>query len=212
MQKTRFLTGFFLVIGSFGFSSTAAMADQIFAKIQVGDKWVYQETDNITKSSIRTDTVVVTDITNKTATIVIRFSDGDYGIGLYDYNGNVMQNGSAHYNPNDGSGIPEDAKLGTTWKQQYAWRNPEKNQGGKGESDGSCEMNEQVTVPAAKFDTLKCIVKTTFQAGSGGVKEVDITNWYSPQTLLPLKREIVVKRRGLLVSDVTQELIEYHLN
>ena len=213
-MKAQLATLSISIISIFVATSQATLAeDAAPAKIAVGDKWVYQETDNITKSPTRTITWVVTETADKTYTITANTSKDQHNVDLYDYNGNGVEYNDVTYAPNDGTGLPPGAKPGTTWKQSYTWRNSQKGNGGKARADGKCDSNEQVTTPAGTFDTLKCTVTLDIGATTGGVKEREIvqTSWYSPKTLRPVQREVVNKEHGHLASDVTQQLTEYHL-
>lgn len=194
---------------------TAFGEDTDAPKIKTGDKWIYQETDSITNTPTSRLIWVVTEALDKTYSVNVEASNGNSIVDVYDYKQNGIQFGQFSYTPNDGTGVPANAMPGASWKHSFTWRDTDKGQGGRSETDGRCRTKESVTVAAGTFDdALKCItIIRSHAANEGPVNwETTITSWYSPKTIQWIKRLTEVRNHGHLATSKMQELIEYHVN
>jgi len=198
------------LLGCSGF----AYAEDVMPKIQVGDHWTYQDTDDIAGTPRAKLTMTVTESADKNFTVRVSGPNGGSGyLIVFDSDLNALEQGPTKFTPNDGRGAPHDAKAGSTWKTNYTWKDTVKGGGGKGQAEGKCMSNEQMTTPAGTFDTLKCYVAIKVKPPGGGptVAESDITTWFAPKTLRWAKRSFVMKMNGHVSESYSHELVEYEL-
>jgi len=183
-------------------------------KIAAGQTWTYQNTDLITKAPSDQTVWTITEANDKTYTIKATFPNGSSALDVYDLNSNGIQYNAFKYSPNDGSGMPDGAKPGTTWKRSFTWRNSDKGNGGKADANGKCIDNEKITVAAGDFDTLKCTVTLQYRASNAGpvIFQDEITVWYAPEVLRYARREYVEKVRGQISLHKLEELSDYDLS
>jgi hypothetical protein len=103
--------------------------------------------------------MTVTETTDKELTLRVASPNGKSGyLIIFDNDWNAKQQAQTKYTPSDGRGAPQEAKIGTAWNTNFTWQNLDKGGGGKGQANGKCLGNEQVTTQAGTFDTLKCVV------------------------------------------------------
>ncbi len=189
-------------------------ADDVPAKIQIGDQWTYDETNDITGAPNGRLLMTVTETGDKDFTVHIGSpnNNGGYLI-IFDYDWNAKEQAQTKMTPHDGRGAPHDAKVGTSWNTNFTWKDMNKGGGGKGQATGKCVSDEKLEVQAGTFDTLKCVTVIKIKPPGGGpaVTETEITTWFAPQTLRWARRKFVTRERGHVSESRTHELIAYEL-
>ena len=201
----------------FSTPSVAAFAESEASnstKLAVGDQWTYQETNDLTGTATSMLTITVTEVASKDFTVRVSAPNTNASyIMVFDDDWNARVQDQAKFNPHDGTGIPHDPKIGTTWRTLFSWQDLAKGMDGKGTATGQCTRNESVTTQIGTFATLKCVVTVRAKSRNGGpvVREDEITTWYAPTTRRWAKREFTTKIRGRVSEKRTQEIVSFDL-
>jgi hypothetical protein len=180
--------------------------------VHVGDLWVYDQTDDLTKTPINTYTSMVTDVSPKeiTTSIIIRGNSGRAFV-VFDHDWNRIVLNDIRFTPNDGQGIHAPLAVGKEWRSDYTSKNAQNGVAMKGSSLSKVVAQETVTTAAGTFDTFKIDrqLKEYNVADPSRFLDTEMFMWFSPQIDHWIRRSFVGKVESRVRSASTDELIKY---
>jgi len=188
------------------------MAPVKMAEVAVGDHWTYEVRDEITGAVVRTQKVIVTDISgSQVATRLDVTETGRSGSMVFDKSWNVLRDGPNRYSPNSGTGVQSPLKRDAQWKIMADEVNGNNGNVWKIAVNSRVTGQESVTTKAGTFQTYT--IETTQAVRSTkdptANTQVSIRTWFSPAVNHWVRLTIVRRERGLTVRNETVELIEY---
>ncbi len=196
-------------------SGTPAAAETAPANVQQpvpGDHWTYDVTDDISGTLKSTRTTMITDVSKDE--ITVRFSvagNGNSGNIIYDRLWDVVRDGPFKCTPNDGTGIRLPLTVGAQWKFAADVANERNGLTFKRTGSSKVVGRETVTTKAGTFDAF--VIETEFTGRN--VQDPTLINqtswrtWFSSEVDHWVKRNILYRQRGHVVSKETVELTQY---
>jgi hypothetical protein len=177
-----------------------------------GDRWTYDVTDEISGKLKLTRTEMITDVSKDE--ITVRFNvagtDGSSNVN-YDRSWNIVRSGPFKYTPNDGTGVQLPLTLGAQWKFAIDVVNSGNGMSFKRVGSSKVVGHESVTTKAGTFDTF--VIETDFTGRN--VQDPTLLNqaswrtWFDPDIGHWVKRSILQRQRGHIISRDTVELTQY---
>jgi len=179
-------------------------------ELKAGDSWTYTLTSNVSRRVALVAQLSVTAVSPDGFTVEGMRLDtaAPVEVSFWDSQWNRMH---GQYVPTKKNfEFPLD--VGKRWAMEYTRATTD----GRGviSFDGEATVSgwEQVTVKAGTFDTLRIETRTKWQIAGNGATGQDLeTYWYAPKAKRLVKYTFrVLNASSAIVSDLTQELDEYH--
>lgn len=174
-----------------------------------GDRWTYEVTDEISGQLKLTRTDMITEVTKDD--IAVRFDVADTGRSgnvVYDRSWDVVRTGTFKYTPNDGTGIRLPLTVGEQWKFVIDVANTRNGSTFKRTGVSKVLGRESVVTKAGTFDAF--VIETDFTGRN--IQDPTLVNqttwrtWFDPAIDHWVKRSIMVRQRGHVVSSDTAVL------
>jgi hypothetical protein len=176
-----------------------------------GDHWTYEVKDEISGTVKATRTDMVTDVSKNEIAVRFDFAGAGSQNVIYDRLWNIKRSGAFNYIPNDGGGIRVPLTVGAQWKFAADIANATNGQTFKRAGTSRVVRQESIKTKAGTFDTF--VIETDYTGKS--VQDPTLTNqdswltWYDPDLDHFVKRNLVVRQRGHVISNNTVELTGY---
>jgi hypothetical protein len=180
--------------------------------LQVGDHWTYELRDDVSGDVKSTLTNTVTDVSPSQINIRLgKLGTSNTGYQTYDHSWNLMDNGSWHNRPNDGTGIQLPLAVGKTWSFKSTDLNNTAGVSWKRSGTSKVVAQESVTTPAGTFDTFKIETSIQVQNTNDPTKKIQTVqqSWYAPSIDHWVKRSSVSRSATRVIDKNTTELVEY---
>jgi hypothetical protein len=180
--------------------------------LQVGDHWTYELRDDVSGDVKSTLTNTVTDVSPSQINIRLgKLGTSNTGYQTYDHSWNLMDNGSWHNRPNDGTGIQLPLAVGKTWSFKSTDLNNTAGVSWKRSGTSKVVAQESVTTPAGTFDTFKIETSIQVQNTNDPTKKIQTVqqSWYAPSIDHWVKRSSVSRSATRVIDKSTTELVEY---
>lgn len=179
---------------------------------QPGDFWTYEVHDEISGKVSAVRKNIVTEVTPRDISVRFTVEGKDtQGLNVYDRSWNLKENAPWKYQPHDGSGIHTPLKVGDSWKFENDDVNPGNANIWKRTGRSKVVGQESITTKAGTFDTFK-IETTMFRRSTNDpTRKMEITGltWYAPAIDHWVKRTLVARGNGHLLTNNVIELVEY---
>jgi hypothetical protein len=197
-------------------AGTAAAAETAPATVPQptpGDRWTYDVTDDISGKLQLTRTDMITDVSKDA--ITVRFDvagTGGSGTIVYDRAWDIVRADLFKYSPNDGTGVHLPLTVGAQWKFAIDVANTRNGATFRRTGNSKVVGQENITTKAGTFDTF--VVETDFTGHN--VQDPTLVNqtswrtWFAPGIDHWVKRTILARQRGHVVSKSTVELTKYN--
>jgi len=178
----------------------------------LGDRWTYAVKDEISGALKSTRTDMITDVSKDEITVRYETAGtGSSGNIIYDRSWDIVRADPFKYAPNDGTGIQRPLTLGAQWKFAIDVVNSANGMTFKRGGSSKVVGRESVTTKAGTFDAF--VIETDFTGKN--VQDPTLVNqtswrtWFDPAIDHWVKRSIVQRQRGHVVSRDTVELTQY---
>jgi hypothetical protein len=198
--------------GQAGTSTAAETAPANMQQLAPGDRWTYEVNDEISGALKLTRTDMITDLSKNEITVRVDVARTGHSENvIYDRLWNIVRSGPFKYTPNDGTGIRLPLTLGAQWKFAVDVVNTQNGMTFKRVGRSKVVGHESVTTKAGTFDTF--VIETDFTGrnvqDSTLVNQTSSRTWFDPYINHWVKRSIVQRQRGHIVSNDTVELTQY---
>jgi hypothetical protein len=177
-----------------------------------GDHWTYEVKDEISGTVTLTRTDTVTDVSKNEINMRVHAA-GANGSGdiIYDRSWDIVRSGPFKYAPNDGTGVQLPLAVGAKWKFSTDVVNTRYGTTFKRVGTSRVVRQESITTQAGTFDTF--VIETNFTGRSVQdrtlINQTSWLTWFAPDIDHWVKRSILLRRRGHVVTKNTVELTEY---
>lgn len=180
--------------------------------VQPGDRWVYEERDEITGTIRNTRTNVVTEVTP--TEIATRFTNAgkpEASLIVFDRSWNVILGGPWKHSPHDGTGIQMPLEVGKTWPIRSNEISSANGQSWKRSGTSKVVGPETLITKAGTFETFRIETSIVLQNAKDPTRKtaVAIQTWYAPTVNHWVKRKRTIRADNRLLADITSDLIEY---
>ena len=179
--------------------------------VQVGDRWVFDRTDEMTGYPKDTYTRIVTEVSDKEIVTNVFFrGNPTKTVMIFDRDWALVDNSSAKWKPNDGEGVRLPLAIGKSWRSEY----DEKTNAGanlRGSVVNKVTAQETLTTTAGTFETFKIeTLRTAWPVKDPTrVRETAFQTWYAPAIDRWVKRTVIVRMNKLVMSNETIEMTVY---
>jgi hypothetical protein len=199
--------------GQAGMPAAAETAPANMQPPTPGDRWTYDVKDEISGALKWTQTDMITDVSKDE--ITVRF---DYaGVSrppsnaIYDRLWDFVRLGPFKYTPHDGTGIRLPLTLGAQWSFAIDVVNTQNGMTFKRVGKSKVVGHESVTTEAGTFDTF--VIETDFTGRNVQdptlVNQISLRTWFDPDIDHWVKRSILSRQRGHIISRDMVELTHY---
>jgi hypothetical protein len=195
-----------------GTPAAATTAPAAMPKVAAGDRWTYDVTDDISGSVKWTRTDMITDVSKGEIAVRVDFDGGARVANIsYDGSWDIVRDDPFKYSPNDGTGIRQPLSVGAEWKFAIDVANSRNGLTFRRTGTSKVAGRESITTKAGTFDAF--VIETDFTGKN--VQDPTLINqtswrtWYDPDIDHWIKRTIVQRQRGHVVSKTTIELTKY---
>jgi hypothetical protein len=207
--------GTILLFGFVAFSPSVLTAQSpapADSPVQVGDRWTYDERDEITGLPTVTFTHTVTEVSP--AEFVMRVTtQGKTGssIRIYDHDWNLIDRGDRKYKPNNGAGIKPPLAVGKEWRSEYETRSTQSSFVAKNSLAAKVTAQETITTSAGTFETFKIESRRREVSGADPSKSAEYQNteWFAPQINYWVRRLLVTRLQKRITANTSEELISF---
>jgi hypothetical protein len=203
------LCGFVALSPSVLTAQSPAPAD---SPVQVGDRWTYDQRDEITGLPTTAFTHTVTEV-SPTEFVIRVTNQGKTGssIRIYDHDWNLIDRGNFKYKPNNGGGIKPPLAVGEEWRSEHESRSTQSSYAAKASVATKVTAQETITTPAGTFETFKIESQRREVSGADPSKssEFQNTEWYAPQVNYWVRRLIVTRIQKRITASLSEELISF---
>jgi hypothetical protein len=180
--------------------------------VQVGDRWTYDQRDEITGLPTVTFTHTVTEVSP--AEFVIRImTQGKTGssIRVYDHDWNLIDRGDFKFKPNNGGGIKPPLAVGKEWRSEAEVRSTQSNYVAKASVAAKVTAQETITTSAGTFETFKIESRRreVNSADPSKSSESQNTEWYAPKINYWVRRLLVTRLQKRITANLSEELISF---
>jgi hypothetical protein len=179
---------------------------------QVGDRWVFDRTDELTGDPKDTYTRTVTEVSAKQITthFIVSGSPG-YTIMTFDQDWNLVDNSSVRFKPNNGQGIRLPLAVGKSWRAEYDYRNISTGAGFRGSVTNKVTAQESVTTQAGGFDAFKIetFARDYSPANPAKLWEYQIVRWYAPAINYWVRETFVERFDKSVRVSTSSELVDF---
>jgi hypothetical protein len=180
--------------------------------IQVGDRWTFDQRDEITGLPQDTFTRAVTELSPNE--IVVRQSirgKTGFSVIVYDHNWNHIETSAIKFKPNDGQGIHPPLAVGKDWRSEFESRNTQTGSSFKVTVMSKIVAQETLMVPAGMYETFKIEtrVRELNTANPSRFTEFENVDWYAPLINYWVRRMSVTKIQKRITESVSVELVDF---
>ncbi|MCK1388258.1 DUF3108 domain-containing protein [Bradyrhizobium sp. 21] len=177
-----------------------------------GDFWTYEVQDEISGKISAVRKNVVTEVTPRDISVRFTIEGKDtQGLNVYDRSWNLKENAPWKYQPHDGSGIHPPLKVGESWN--FAGDDVNAGNANIWKRTGRSKVvgQETITTKAGTFDTFKIETAMSRRPTNDPTRKMEITGltWYAPAIDHWVKRTVVARGNGHLLTNNVIELVEY---
>jgi hypothetical protein len=180
--------------------------------VQVGDRWVFDRTDETTGFPKDTYTRIVTAVSEKE--IVTDFylrGNPAKTIMIFDRDWSLIDNSTVKYKPNNGQGVQLPLAVGKSWRAEYDEKNNNNGANMHGSVMNKVTAQESLTTQAGTYDTFK--IETTVKAFPPGdpskLWELQIVRWYAPQINYWVRETNLAKFDKRVRLNISAELVDF---
>jgi len=180
--------------------------------VQVGDRWVYDRSDEMTGYPKDTYTRIVTAVSEKE--IITDFyvrGNSAKTIMIFDRDWGLIDNSTVKYKPNNGQGIRLPLAVGKSWRTEYDEKNVNTGANMHGTAISKVTAQESLTTSAGTFDTFKIETLTKAFPPSDPSKqwEYQIVRWYAPQINNWVRDKYLAKFDKRTRTSTSTELVDF---
>jgi hypothetical protein len=180
--------------------------------VQVGDRWTFDQRDEITGLPTATFTHLVTEI-SPTEYVVRITNQGKTGssIRIYDHDWNVTERSDFKFKPNNGAGIKPPLAVGKQWQSEYEARNTQTGSAFKESVTHKVTAQEMLETAAGNFDAFKIESRRREINVKDPSKstEYESTEWYAPKISYWVRRLLITRAQKRVTSNLSEELVAY---
>jgi hypothetical protein len=179
--------------------------------VQVGDRWVFDRTDEMTGYPKDTYTRIVTEVSDKEIVTNVFFrGNPTKTVMIFDRDWALVDNSSAKWKPNDGEGVRLPLAIGKSWRSEY----DEKTNAGanlRGSVVNKVTAQETLTTTAGTFETFKIetTVKIFSPADPSKLWEIQKVKWYAPQINFWVRDTFLSKFDKRVRESTRTELVDF---
>jgi hypothetical protein len=191
----------------------AQSSEEADGPLKVGDRWVYENRDEITGYPKGGYTDIIAEVPPRE--IVLNRTFGapvpESVLITFDRDWNAIDNLLWKFEPNNGQGIRLPLTLGKTWQAEFDAKNLDTGATYRGTSSSKVVGREPVTTPAGTFDTFKIEHKSTLISPSDASKmwESEVAVWYAPRINHWARQTILVVFEKRTRLNVSEELTDF---
>jgi hypothetical protein len=189
----------------------AETAPAIMQQSAPGDRWTYDVKDDISGKLKLTRTDMITEVSKNEITVRFDADAGRSGNIVYDRSWDIVRAEPFKYMPNDGTGIRLPLTVGAQWKFAVDVVNSQNGLTFKRVGSSKVVGRESITTKAGTFDAF--VIETDFTGrnvqDSTLVNQASWRTWFASDIDHWVKRSIVQRQRGHVVSSDTVELTAY---
>jgi hypothetical protein len=180
--------------------------------VQVGDRWVFDRTDEMTGFPKDTYTRIVTSVSDKE--IVTDFyvrGNPRKTVMIFDRDWALVDNTTWKFKPNDGQGIHLPLVVGKTWRSDFDEKNNQTGLNMHGSASSKVTAQESVTTSAGTFDTFKVeiLIKAFPPADPSKLWEYQVVKWYAPQINYWVRDTHIAKFDKRTRESTSAELVDF---
>jgi hypothetical protein len=190
----------------------AAQAQNEGDGVRVGDRWIFEEKDEITGEPKGTYSAIVTEVSEKeiVTNVNVRGRNGSRMI-VFDHDWNRVDDSIWKYKPNEGGGIRLPLEVGKQWRSEYDAVNMQTGAILRTTALSKVVAQEAVTTPAGTFDTFKIErhLRQVNTVDRSKGSETDIVMWYAPRINHWVKRTFLTKVEHRTRSNNSEELTDF---
>ena len=216
-DASRYMAGIgtVLLFGLVAFSPSVLTAQSpapAGSPVQVGDRWTYDQRDEITGLPTITFTHTVTEVSP--AELVMRVTtQGKTGssIWIYDHDWNLIDRGNFKYKPNNGGGIKPPLAVGKEWRSEHETRSTQSSYVAKTSVAAKVTAQETITTSAGTFETFKIESRRREVSSADPSKSAEYqdTGWYAPQINYWVRKLLVTRLQKRITANTSEELISF---
>jgi hypothetical protein len=182
------------------------------AGVQVGDRWVFDRSDETTGFPKDTYTRVVTAVSEKE--IITNFyvrGNSAHTIMIFDREWGLIDNSTVKYKPNNGQGIRLPIAVGKSWRAEYDEKNNNTGTNMHGSAISRVTAQESLTTSAGTFDTFKIetLIKAFPPSDPSKQWEYQIVRWYAPQINYWVREKYLAKFDKRTRASTSTELVDF---
>jgi len=180
--------------------------------VQVGDRWVFDRSDEMTGFPKDTYTRIVTAVSEKE--IITDFyvrGNSAKTIMIFDRDWGLIDNSTVKYKPNNGQGIRLPLAVGKSWRAEYDEKNYNTGANMHGSAISKVTAQESLTTSAGTFDTFKIeiLIKAFPPADPSKQWEYQIIRWYAPQVNYWVREKYLAKFDKRTRVSTSTELVDF---
>jgi hypothetical protein len=182
------------------------------AGVQVGDRWVFDRSDEMTGFPKDTYTRIVTAVSEKE--IITNFyvrGNSANTIMIFDRDWGLIDNSTVKYKPNNGQGIQLPLAVGKSWRAEYDEKNNNTGANMHGSAISRVTAQESLTTSAGTFDTFKIetLIKAFPPSDPSKQWEYQIVRWYAPQINFWVREKYLAKFDKRTRVSTSTELVDF---
>jgi hypothetical protein len=180
--------------------------------VQVGDRWTFDQRDEISGLPTETFTHLVTEI-SPTEYVVRITSQGKTGssIRIFDHDWNETERWNFRFNPNNGAGIKPPLSVGKQWRSEYGARNTQTGSAFKESIPHKVTAEEMLETPAGSFEAFKIetLRREINVKDPSKSTEYENVEWYGPQINYWVRRMLITREQKRVTGKLSEELVAY---
>ncbi|HTZ02830.1 MAG TPA: hypothetical protein VMC05_10895 [Xanthobacteraceae bacterium] len=192
-------------------AAAAVTASAAMQQPEPGDRWTYDVKDDISGVLKVTRTDMITDVSSDAITVRTDAAGSRAGNVVYDRAWDVTRDGPFKYSPNDGTGVRLPLAPGAQWAFTIDVQNSQNGMTFRRTGTSKVVGRENITTKAGTFDAF--VIETDFTGKNVQdptlVNQTSSRTWFDPGIDHWVKRSIVLRQRGHVVSKTTLELTKY---
>jgi hypothetical protein len=182
------------------------------AGVQVGDRWVFDRTDETTGFPMDTFTRIVTSV-SETEIVTAYYVRGNPAktVMIFDHDWDLLDNSTVKYKPNNGQGIRPPLAAGKSWRAEYDEKNSNTGANTRGSVTSKVTAQESLTTAAGTFETFKIetLIKTFATSDPAKLWEFEIVRWYAPQINHWVRETYLAKFDKRTRLSTSSELVDF---
>jgi hypothetical protein len=180
--------------------------------VQVGDRWVFDRTDEMTGFPKDTITRIVSEVSDKEIVTNVFFrGNPTKTLMIFDRDWELIDNSSAKWKPNDGEGVRLPLAIGKSWRSEYDQKITKTGANFRGSVVNKVTAQETLTTPAGTFETFK--IETTIKifspADPSKIWEIQKVKWYAPQINFWVRDTLLSKFDKRVRESTSTELVDF---
>lgn len=180
--------------------------------VRRGDRWVFDQRDEILGEKRNTYAMVVTEVTDKEiVTRVTARGATRSKLIAYSLDWDEVDNGAWKYQPHDGLGVRRPLAVGAEWRFENDASNLDSGVEIRGAGVSKVVARERIATRLGTLDAFKIesVVREVNTRDQSRGSETKIVTWYAPSVNHWVRRETEVRSSGRLRSHFSEEVFEY---